>query len=132
VQPVWRWGFICGGIIILADLAAALLSAGQAPDSARLNAAQTVDLLVNLTLYSYCGYRVGLATGQIRAAAEAGVLAGALAGLAVIAAGAAIPPPADAPEPSPIAQLALNVAMGGVLAIGSGFLGTRQQQQPKR
>jgi hypothetical protein len=122
---------ICGGIIILADLAAALLSAGQAPDSSLSNLAQTVDLLVNLTLSSYCGYRVGLGTRVVRSAAEAGVLAGVLVGLAAIAVGQAVPPPSGTPAQPPVAALALNVAMGGVLAIGSGFLGSRQQQ-PKR
>ena len=110
----------------LADLAAALFTAGQPPDSNTSNLAQTVDLLVNLTLYSYCGYRVGVGTRVVRAAAEAGVLAGVLVGLAAIAVSQAMPPPAATPPQSPIATLALNVAMGGVLAIGSGFLGSRQ------
>ena len=74
MRAVLRWGLICGGVIILADLIAALLSAGQPSDSTVAGLAQTIDLLVNLSLYSYCGYRVGTVTRVVRSAAEAEVL----------------------------------------------------------
>jgi len=128
VQPILRWAAICSGVIILVDLAAALFSAGQSSDSNAVAMAQSFDLVVNLGLYFYCGYRVGGATRVVRSAAESGVLAGALVGIAAIVIGQAVPPPLDEPPPQPLAALALNVAMAGVLAILSGFFGARQPQ----
>ena len=131
MEAVWRWGLLSGVAIVVVDLAAALLSAGQPDVSQQLIAAQTVDLLANLSIYALCGFRVGNLTRVVRSAAEAGVTAGLLAGIAAIVAGQVIAPPASADLLPPIGVLAENIAMGGLLAAASGFLGMRAPE-PKR
>ena len=131
---VWRWGAITGGLVVLVDLIAAMLSSGQPDTNPRVQAAQIIDLLVNLTLYSVCGYRVGLLTRVVRSAAEAGVTAGVIAGVALAVTNQFVPPPLGNPPLSPagglaldvaVSGLALNVAMGGLLSFGFGFMGSR-------
>jgi len=131
VEAVWRWGVLSGLAIVVVDLAAALLSSGQPDTSQQLVAAQTIDLLANLSIYSFCGFRVGNLTRVVRSAAEAGVTAGILVGIAAIVAGQVIAPPVSGDLLSPIAVLAENIAMGGLLAAASGFLGMRAPE-PKR
>ena len=130
METVWRWGLTCGCVIVLLDLMARLLSAGQPSTSQQLMAAETVDWLANLGIYSFCGFRVGNATRTIRSAAEASVIAGLVAGVAAVLVSQIVPPPIGDVD-SPTAVLALNIAMGGVLGLVSGFFGMRIPQ-PKR
>ena len=128
MTAVWRWGVACGVVIVVVDLIAALVSSGQSSTSPQLNVAQSVDLVVNFILYSFCGYRVGLLTREMRAAAEGGVIAGVLVGIAAIIVGQLVPPALDGEPLSPIAAIAENVALGGVLALASGFVASRTAQ----
>jgi hypothetical protein len=127
VQPVWRWGLLCGALIVVIDTAARLAAAGQPETSLQAALAANIDLLANLILFSVCGYQVGRQTRMVRSAAEAGVTAGLLAGVAALVVGQLIPP-AEASASMLVSVLALNVAMGGVLALSSGFLGSRVPQ----
>ncbi len=127
MQPVWRWGLLCGALIVVIDTAARLAAAGQTETSLQAALAANIDLLANLILFSVCGYQVGRQTRMVRSAAEAGVTAGLLAGVAALVVGQLIPP-AEASASALVSVLALNVAMGGVLALSSGFLGSRVPQ----
>lgn len=95
-----------------------------------------IDFLANIVLYSFIGYRVGRATGVVRDAAEAGVLAGIV--VAAIGIGVTyVVKPATGGIGSTndlIAVVAQNVAIGGVLAIIAGWIGARavQDRPPSR
>ncbi len=130
---IWRWGVGCGLVIALADLVAALSSAGQLSTNETVVAITTIDLIVNIALYSYCGFRVASATTVIRDAAEAGVIAGSIVGAAVVVSGLFVPPLLDAdpvvPITGAITSVAFNVAMGGVLATLYGFVATLMRRR---
>ena len=125
-------GLATGLLIAIIDTAA-LVAPG--PLGVSGETVQLVDLVANVVLYSYLGLRVGRATGVVRDAAEAGVIAALVA--ATI--GVAISLSLGAEQGSSLVQntvgtYAMNVAMGGVLAIVNGWLGTkaRQSGSPRR
>ena len=95
-----------------------------------------VNFLANVILYSLIGFRVGRVTGVVREAAEAGVIAGVVVAAIGIAASLLIRTPAGAIDSAnPVVGIvAQNVAIGGVLAILTGWIGSRSQQDrpPRR
>ena len=122
MSPTLSWGLGAGLVIVVID-AVTLLVSPNVGDVAEL--VELVDLLANIAILSFLGLRVGRMTGIVRSAAEAGVIAGAVAGvvgLAILYLTRAGAPP----NSQEIVQgLALNVAMGGVIAWMNGFFGAR-------
>ncbi|MFN8634418.1 MAG: hypothetical protein U0893_11230 [Chloroflexota bacterium] len=92
-----------------------------------------IDFLANVVLYTLIGFQVGKATGVLRDAAEGGVMAGVLVGAIAIGVTTFVRPPLDSVDPTSTSSLirvmAENIALGGVLSLLSGFLGTRSRQE---
>jgi hypothetical protein len=127
VPPSLLWGAGVGLLIAAIDTLSLVLM--TIPTASQWPIAD-VDFMANVVLYSLIGFRVGRVTGVVRDAAEAGVLAGVLVGLIGVAVTFVLPPPTGAVD-SPnavVAIVAQNVAIGGVLAIVTGWLGTRASQ----
>ena len=89
------------------------------------------DFLANVMLYSLNGFRVGKVTGVVREAAEAGVIAALLVAAIGIAATFVIRPPGGGIDSTNevVGIVAQNIAIGGVLAILTGWLGARAQRE---
>ncbi len=125
MSPTLSWGLGAGLVIVVIDALTMLIRA-NAGDAAEVVA--LVDLLANVAIFSFVGLRVGRMTGVVRSAAEAGVIAGAIAGLAAIGLQyltgiGGVPTGRDI-----IGLLAFNVAIGGVLAWLNGFFGVRARE----
>ena len=127
MPPSVVWGIGVGLAIAAIDTASLVLvgmsSTSQWPIS-------DIDFLANIVLFALIGFRVGKSTGVVRDAAEAGVLAGVLVAAIGIAATYLLRPATgtiDAPN-DVIAIVAQNVAIGGVLGILGGWLGSRAVQ----
>ena len=134
VGPTLRWGVGVGLLVAAFDTLAFVLSRGFTPDSDASAYIALADQFVNVVLFSLAGLRVGRQTRVVRAAAEAGVLAGIVAGLVATGVGVFMPS-AEQPMNTPqdvIATLALNVAMGGVLALLNGWIATRERRSSPR
>jgi hypothetical protein len=127
VTPSIVWGVGVGLVIAAIDTLTLVLTsttmASQLPVA-------DADLLANVMLYSLIGFRVGKSTGVVRDAAEAGVLAGVLVAAIAVAVTVAIRPTASTMDSTNdmVGVLAQNIAIGGLLAILSGWLGTRAHQ----
>jgi hypothetical protein len=124
VAPSIVWGIGVGLLIAAIDAVALVLSGTVSPSDWPIN---EIDSLLNIALYSLIGFKVGRATGIVRDAAEAGVLASVL--VAAIGLGVAqifTPPEGPIDAPIEIVRLfAQNIAMGGILAIVAGWFGSR-------
>ena len=119
-----------GIVVALVDALAVLTGRGLAPESDSAQYIAAADQIVNVALFSLLGYRVGKATRVARTAAEAGVLAGVIAGLAAIVLLVVLPDAAAGPVTGRevVGTLALNVAMGGLVSLANGWLGSRAEQ----
>jgi hypothetical protein len=123
VAPSIIWGIGVGLIIAAVDAVAILLAGRLDPNQWPID---DIDMLVNIALYSLIGFRVGRATGIVRDAAEAGVMAGVLVGIVGLAVTRAFPPSTAPIEmPQMVAQIAWNIVLGGCLSIVSGWFGSR-------
>jgi len=131
VSPVLRWGLLAGIVVMVVDTVSALLTQGFPAESETAQTIIMVDLAISAFMYALAGFRSGRAMAIARAGAEAGVLAGALAG---VLAGllAYVVPSMDGGAPNPIGSVALNVALGGVLGLFNGWLGSRIPEPPTR
>ena len=134
MSPILKWGLGVGLMVAAVDSFSLYASRGLAPDG---DAAQYIaigDQLANVILFSLAGLRVGRETRIVRAAAEAGVLAGTVAGLAAILVPLAVSGSAQAPTTTQqiVGTLALNVAMGGVVAMLNGWAATRRRPSAGR
>jgi hypothetical protein len=124
VTPSVFWGLSVGLVIAAIDtVSIVLLSTAWASQWPITD----IDTLANVVLYALIGFRVGKVTGVVRDAAEAGVMAGVLVAAIGIAATAILRPPTDTLDSTTaiVGVVAQNIAMGGVLAIVAGWLGTR-------
>ncbi|MCC6176553.1 MAG: hypothetical protein IT305_14695 [Chloroflexi bacterium] len=130
MPPTLLWGIGIGLVIAAIDTIAGLI-VGSAGSNAEI--IDLVDWLANIALYSLAGLRVGRATGVVRAAAEAGVIAGAIAGGIAIVLSFTLRPDASASVgwQDAVGVLALNVAIGGILAWLNGWIGTRANESGK-
>jgi len=127
VAPTIVWGIGIGLVIAAVDTVAYYLTGTSTATDWPI---EDIDQLVNIVLYALIGFRVGKATGIVRDAAEAGVLAGVLVGLVGLGVARLFPPPTgglDSPNEI-IAQIAWNIVFGGCLAIMSGWFGSRTGQ----
>jgi hypothetical protein len=123
VPPSLILGLTTGLLIFIVDAAAFAVpgSLGVSPD-----VAENVDLLVNVLLYAALGFRLGRTTGVVREAAEGGVIAGLMAatmwcGFALVM---NIDPASGSQTREIVGTYALNVAIGGVVALLSGWYGS--------
>ena len=127
MPPSVVWGVGVGLVIAAIDTLSLVLmglsTTAQWPIS-------DIDFLANIMLYSLIGFRVGRVTGVVREAAEAGVVAGVLVAAIGIAVTFVLRPPAGTIDSANevVGIIAQNIALGGVLAILTGWLGTRAQQ----
>ena len=114
---ILRWGLGVGLAIACVDALAFEVMRGLGDFDLRA-AIELVDLVANLVLCGWVGYRVAAAAGELRAGLEAAVTAGVLAGLAAAAyqalRGGEPVAPTDLVE-----MLALNI----VLAAAAGVVG---------
>ncbi len=127
MAPSVVWGVSIGLVIATVDAVAVYLTGTLSLTEWPIN---DVDLLLNVMLYSLIGFRVGRATGLVRDAAEGGVIAGAVVSIVIIGVLLLLKPPIGSIESvrDGIAVAAQNVALGGVLAIISGWFGARAGQ----
>ena len=132
IHPTLRWGVAIGIAVIAADAISLVLARGYPPESDAVRYIESADLFANLVLFAVAGLRVGRETGVVRSAAEAGVLAGTMAGAAAILMSFMMPEPAVPAMTTQhvIGTLAWNVAMGGVLANVFGWLANRSASRP--
>ena len=125
MSPSLSWGLGAGLLIVVIDALTLFVSVNV---GAAAEIVELVDLLANIAILAFLGLRVGRATGVVRSAAEAGVVAGAIAGLvglAILYFTRASGPPTTLEI---VQGLALNVAMGGVIAWLNGVMGVRARQ----
>ena len=127
MPPSVVWGVGVGLVIAAIDTLTLVLKGMNGTSGWPID---DVDFLANVMLYSLIGFRVGKVTGVVREAAEAGVIAGVL----VAAIGIAVSFVIKTPEGGIMSAndivgiVAQNIAIGGVLATLTGWLGSRSQQ----
>ena len=124
MPPSVTWGVGVGLVIAAIDTLSVVLMGMSGTSQWPI---EEVDLLVNVMLYSLIGFRVGKATGVVREAAEAGVIAAVLVAAIGIAVAYVVRPPAatlDSPYVM-VGIVAQNIAIGGILGILTGWMGTR-------
>ena len=126
MPPSVSWG-VGVGLVIAAIHTLSLVLMGM--DGTSQWPIPDADFLADVVLYSLIGFRVGKVTGVVRDAAEAGVIAGVLVASVAIAATFVLRPTAGSIDSANelIGIVAQNVAIGGVLAILAGWIGTRAQ-----
>jgi hypothetical protein len=127
VPPTIVWGVGLGLVIAAVDAVAAYLIGTLNPREWPVG---DIDLLINIALYALIGFRVGKATGMVRAAAEAGVLAGVIVGVISLGIARIFPVPVEEMDANSfmIYQIASNVVYGGLLGIMAGWFGSRASQ----
>jgi hypothetical protein len=135
VAPSVVWGVAIGLVIAVVDAVAVYLTGAlNLPSEWPID---DIDLLLNVMLYTLVGFRVGRASGLVRDAAEGGVIAGVVVTIVIIGFLLVLKPPVGSIESvrDGVAVAAQNVALGGILAIISGWFGARagqNSQAPRR
>ena len=124
MPPSVVWGVGVGLVIAAIDTLSLVLMGAEGPNQWPI---ADIDFLANVMLYSLIGFRVGRATGVVREAAESGVIAGALVAAVAIGMTLALKPAGATIDSANevVGIFAQNVAIGGVLAILTGWLGSR-------
>jgi len=123
VPPSVAWGLTTGLFVAIVDAASIVLPGSLGVNS---DAAKIVDLMVNVVLFAILGFRVGRWGGIVRDAAEGGVIAGVVAAAIGVAISLLmhVEPPSGSPTNEIVGTFALNIALGGVIAMFSGWYGT--------
>lgn len=125
--PVLQLGIRAGLLIVVIDLLTfGLLQA--APDDENLKTfADTANIVANCVVLWMVAFHLGRETRLVRAAAEAGVLAGAIAGVAGVLTLAVWPTAllGELTVVTAISHIAENVVLAGVLSIVAGWLGKK-------
>ena len=124
MAPSIVWGLGVGLVIALADAVTSFLAARSLLTDWPIS---ELDLTINVVLYTLIGFRVGRATGLVRDAAEGGVMAGFLVSFVGIGFLLLLKPAVggiDSPM-DVVGLISQNVALGGLIAIISGWLGSR-------
>ena len=118
------WGVGVGLVIAVIDTVAIVLMGVSGTSQGLIS---DVDFLANVMLYSLIGFRVGRVTGVVREAAESGVIAGVLVAAIALAVNVVLRPTVDSVDSTQqaIGIVAQNIAIGGVLAILAGWIGSR-------
>lgn len=122
MSPTLTWGLGAGLLIAVIDAVTLFVTANAASTAEIVG---LVNLLANIAILAFVGLRVGRLTGVVRSAAEAGVIAGLVAGLLGLVV-LYVARPGEPPTTLEMVQgLALNVALGGVVAWLNGIVGAR-------
>lgn len=124
---VYRAGLAAALLVVLVDLATRALFEPTRSNPQLVEVVFLGGLAANVAIYWQLGLRVGQRTKLIRSAAEAGVLAGVVVGVAAIISSELwpLPPSGDAAPVNPVGDLAFNVVIGGLVSIVAGFIGSR-------
>lgn len=127
MPPSLAWGLGLGLLIAAIDTVAALLAgSGQAANVP----IGDLDQIANVVLYSLIGFQVGRRTGVVREAAEAGVVAALLVAAIGTVVAMTLPMPSGGIRSvgDVVGIFAINIAIGGTLAIVTGWAGSRAAQ----
>lgn len=131
-MPPWRWAVLGGLAVVVFDLAAHLAAVNQYSDDI-LGYIELLDLWLSILVYYAVGLVSSRARGQIRAGAEMGFLAGAIAGAIDLVVALLLPTPSDAPLANQlILVVSQNLFIGGALGALAGWFAVRQQSRPPR
>jgi len=127
VPPSVVWGVGVGLVIAAIDTLSVVLMGMSTTAEWPI---ADIDFLANIVLYSLIGFRVGKSTGVVREAAEAGVIAAVLVAAIGIAVTYLLKPATGGVDSANdvVGIIAQNIAIGGVLGILTGWLGTRANQ----
>lgn len=123
MPPSVAWGLTTGLFVAIVDVALTVLPGALGVSA---DVAEIVDLMINVVLFAILGFRVGRWGGIVRDAAEGGVIAGVVAATIGIAISLLmhVVPQSGSQTNDVIRTYALNIAMGGVIAMFSGWYGT--------
>lgn len=119
------------GLLVTAiDMLTVSLAQGSPVDSEIRAMLASIDWIANFTIFAVVGYRTGRETGRVTAAAEGGVVASLLPGLA--AAAYSLITPLDGASQGSVANvvvesIARNIVLGGLAALIAGWVATRQR-----
>ena len=123
MPPSVAWGLTTGLFVAIVDTASIVL-----PGTLGINgdAVKIADLMVSVVLFAILGFRVGRWAGIVRDAAEGGVIAGVVAASIDVAFSLLmhIAPETGSQASEIVGVYALNIALGGVIAMFSGWYGT--------
>ena len=124
MTPSIVWGLGVGLVIALADAVTIYLTARPTPPELPL---AEINIMINVALYTLAGFRVGKATGIVRAAAESAVLAAFVVSAIGVAFLMLLRPEIGSIQSTTdvVAILAQNVALGGLIGIVAGWIGSR-------
>lgn len=128
MPPSVAWGLGLGLLIAIVDTVAVVwIGASGTPATFPI---ADIDQIANVVLYSLIGYQVGKRTGIVRDAAEGGVIAGVLVATIGVLVPLALPDLRASVTSTThvVAVFATNVAIGGVLAIITGWVGTHARE----
>lgn len=127
MTPSIIWGIGVGLVIALADAVTIFLTARESPPALPIS---EIDIMINVALYTLIGFRVGKETGLVRDAAEGAVLAGFVVSVVGIGFLGLLKPAVGGIDSSMdiVAIVAQNVALGGLIGIVSGWIGSRTGQ----
>lgn len=127
MPPSVRWGIGIGLVIALVDAVTTFLIARPSPPEWPIT---EINIMLNVMLYTMIGFRIGKATGLVRDAAEGCVLAGFVVSAIGIGFLLLIRPAVGGIDSmlDIVGLIAQNVALGGLIGIVSGWLGSRAGQ----
>lgn len=128
-SPNWRWCLRMGLLVTAIDMLTVSLTRGSPPENEVRGVLENFDLIANLAIFAIVGYRTGRQTGRLTAAAEGGVVASLLPGLAAAALNLvpSVEPLAQGSVASAvIGSIALNIVLAGLAALVAGWVATRQ------
>jgi hypothetical protein len=128
VTPSIVWGIGVGLVIALVDAVAIFVTARETLPTVPVS---EIDIMLNVALYALIGFRVGKVTGLVRDAAESAVLAGVLVSAIGIGFVLLLKPAVGSIESNMdvVAIVAQNIALGGIIGIVSGWIGSRVGQE---
>jgi len=128
VTPSIVWGIGVGLLIALVDAVTTFLTARESPPALPIS---EINIMLNVALYTLIGFRVGKETGLVRDAAEGAVLAGFVVSAIGIGFLLLLKPAVGGIDSNMdmVAIVAQNVALGGLIGIVSGWMGSRVGQE---
>ena len=128
MTPSIVWGIGVGLLIALVDAVTTFLTARESPPALPIS---EINIMLNVALYTLIGFRVGKETGLVRDAAEGTVLAGFVVSAIGIGFLLLLKPAVGGIDSTMdmVAILAQNVALGGLIGIVSGWMGSRVGQE---
>lgn len=108
-------------LVVMIDLLTLLLGLGAGSDAQLSSLAFSLDQVGNVLIFGYVGYRTGRRTGRVTASAEGGLTACILPALVATGITLLATPGGEPPTTEVLRTVALNIALGGVSALLSGW-----------